>query len=793
MPQNQAILSATFADNYLSEEDIRTRFITPALNAQGWDPLHMRTEYPYTAGRIIVQGTMRHRKKAKRCDYILMTDENCQIAVVEAKDHKHAPADGLQQAIDYATDLHLPFAYSSNGEFFVEHDMHTGAERTFGMDAFPTVGELRERYSEYLRNVEHITDEGMQLINEPYYTDSDSFPPRYYQRIAINKTIEAIAAGQRRVLLVMATGTGKTYTAFQIIHRLHASGRARRILYLADRNILIDQTIKQDFKPFARFMTKVQAKSAPTGYELYMSLYGQWVKTDAEREAGEHNPYEDFAPDFFDLIVVDECHRSSINEDKQWHQILEYFSGAVQIGMTATPKSVEGADNIEYFGRPVYVYSLKQGIQDGFLAPYRVTKSFINVDMSGYVPEEGEEDLQGHEIEESVFTRNHFGRTISISLRQKVVAHRITEMLMSIGRMTKTIVFCPDQDEALIMRALLAEMNQDMMRRNPNYVVRITSDDRVGKKLLDDFIDPYAEYPVIATTSELLTTGVDCKTCGLIVIDKEVGNPTTFKQMIGRGTRIHERTGKMNFEILDFRGATLLFEKDFDDDGDEVEYHPHRPHTEYPTSSEGGDSAAGEPQPSYQPRHPKYYVEGREVQIVHEVVQYLGADGKTLMTERLTDFTKRAIKRRYPTLDAFRGAWANADKKQAVLDELLEEDVLLDAIKEENPRLRDCDAFDIICHVAFDQKPLTRRERIEGVRKRDYLHKYSGKALQVIEGLMEKYGEVGVTNIEDTQILNLNPFTGIAKRPRILKGIFSSPQEYMQAVRELESELYKEA
>ena len=786
-----AVQSATYADIHLSEEDIKSRYIQPALEDKGWDKYHMRLEFPYTAGQIVVQGSLKHRKRGKRVDYLLYTEDNYPIAVVEAKDRKHAPADGIQQAIDYAHDLDLPFAYSSNGEKFVEHDMNTGEERTFGMDEFPRPLELRERHRQWLYDNMNLTDEGAHLLDIPYYSDSDSYPPRYYQRIAINKVIEAVACGKNRILLVMATGTGKTYTAFQIIHRLHASGRMKRILYLADRNILIDQTMRQDFRPFKKVMSKVQGKSAESGFEIYMSLYGQWVKNEKEMQPGEKQPYENYAKDFFDLIVVDECHRSSINEDKEWHKILTYFDKATQIGLTATPKSVEGADNFEYFGLPVFTYSLKQGIADGYLAPYRVTKSFINVDMEGYVTEEGEQDLFGNEIEESIFTRNSFGREIHISERQKVVAYRITQMMKVIGRMTKTIVFCPDQEEAAIMRELLIAMNQDMVKRYPDYIVRITSDDRVGKSLLDNFIDPYEACPVIATTSELLTTGVDCKTCGLIVIDKEVNNPTTFKQMIGRGTRIFEKKEKMNFEILDFRGATQLFEKGFDGDAQIEEYEKRKdegesekPQKEPNTGGSGGGKEEHK-------EHKKYHVDGHDIKIVHEVVLFLGEDGKTLFTERLSDFTRKAIKKHYPTLDAFRGAWAQADKKQAILDELAENNVLLDAVREENPDLADCDYFDIICHVAFDQKPLTRKERIDGVKKRNYLAKYEGQARKVVEGLMEKYGEVGVTNIENPQILSLNPFAQIAKRPRIMKGIFKSPEEYNEAVKDLENELYK--
>ena len=788
-----AVQSATFADIHLSEEDIKSRYIQPALEDKGWDKFHMRLEYPYTPGQIIVQGSMKHRKRGKRVDYLLLTEDNSPIAIVEAKDRKHAPADGIQQAIDYAKDLDLPFAYASNGEKFVEHDMNTGAERTLDMDDFPTPLALRERYRQWMYDNMNLSKEGAQLLDIPYYSDSDSYPPRYYQRIAINKVIEAVACGKKRILLVMATGTGKTYTAFQIIHRLHASGRMKRILYLADRNILIDQTMRQDFKPFRKVMTKVQGKNAEGGFEIYMSLYGQWVKNEKEMQPGEKQPYESYAKDFFDLIVVDECHRSSIDEDKQWHRILTYFDASTQIGLTATPKSVEGADNFEYFGLPVYTYSLKQGIADGYLAPYRVTKSFINVDMEGYVAEEGEQDLFGKEIEESIFTRNSFGREIHITERQKVVAYRITQMMKVIGRMTKTIVFCPDQEEANIMRELLIAMNQDMVSRYPNYIVRITSDDRVGKALLDNFIDPYEPCPVIATTSELLTTGVDCKTCGLIVIDKEVNNPTTFKQMIGRGTRIFEKKEKMNFEILDFRGATLLFEKGFDPEDTETKDYSDRKTLGYGEREEESHENVGDGREKHDyssKHHKKYFVDGREVKIVHEVVQYLGEDGKTLVTEKLTDFTRKAIKKQYPTLDAFRGAWSHADKKQAIIDELAENNVLLDAVREENPALADCDYFDIVCHVAFDQKPLTRRERIDGVKKRNYLAKYEGQARKVIEGLMEKYGEVGVTNIENPQILSLNPFAQIAKRPRIMKGIFKSPEAYNEAVKDLENELY---
>ena len=785
-----AVQSATYADINLSEEDIKSRFIQPALEDKGWDKLHMRMEYAYTAGRIIVQGTLKHRKKGKRCDYILYVDENYPIAVVEAKDRNHQPADGIQQAIDYATDLQLPFAYSSNGAQFVEHDMKTGAERTFGMDDFPRPEELKERERRWLEEHEHLTAEGEALMDVPYYTDNDSFTPRYYQRIAINKVIQAIACGKRRMMLVMATGTGKTYTAFQIIHRLHQLDNINRILYLADRNFLIDQTMQQDFKPFSKFMTKVQGKEAGSSAEIYMSLYGQWVRNEKELAEGKDHPYKDYRQDYFDLIVVDECHRSSVVEDKQYHQILEYFNSAIQIGMTATPKCVEGADNKEYFKEIVYEYSLRQGIADGFLAPFRITKSFINYDLEGYHPEPDEKDLNDVKIEPDKFERYEFGKLLNIMERQKVVAHRITEMMKVIGRMTKTIVFCPSQEEALLMRELLIAMNQDMVKKNPNYIVRITSDDRVGKTLFDDFIDPYAKYPVIATTSELLTTGVDCKTCGLIVIDKEVGSETTFKQMIGRGTRIFEKTGKMTFEILDFRDATTkYFDRIFDGDAEEEEDYKKRKKERPQGGDEGEDGIISDP--PFPQEHKKYYVEAKEARIVHEMVQIIGEDGRTLRTEKLTDFTRRAIKNIYPTLETFRGAWARADRKQAIIDEMKEHDVLLDAVIEEVPELKDYDYFDIICHLAYDQTPIKRKDRIAKVRSGKYLDKYKDKARQVIEGLMDKFGDVGVTNIEDPLILKLDPFAQIAKRPMILTRIFKGQEDYNRAVKELEEELFK--
>ncbi|MDD7335647.1 MAG: DEAD/DEAH box helicase family protein [Prevotella sp.] len=780
----------TFLDKSLSEQDIRDRFITPALEQAGWDAEHRRAEYSFTAGAIIVNGTLKHRKQGKRADYILLTKENYPIAVVEAKDYNHTPSDGIQQAIDYAEILDIPFAYSSNGEAFVEHDMLTGKERTIENDNFPTPLALRARLQEHKR----LTMEEQDIIDVPYYTDSDSFEPRYYQRIAINRTVEAVARGQKRILLVMATGTGKTYTAFQIIHRLHAAKKARRILYIADRNILIDQTMRQDFKPFSKIMTKIKGKEPESGYEIYMSLYEQWVKPEEDLQPGEQQPYMDFAKDFFDFIVVDECHRSSAREDSEWRKILEHFSSATQLGLTATPKAEEGANNIEYFGEPVYTYSLSQGIQDGFLAPYRVTQSFLNVDLEGYHATPDEKDINGLPLDE-LYTRDQYGRKISITRRQKVVAHRITQMLRRIGRMTKTIVFCPDQEEADVMRNILIQENQDKMKKYPHYVVRITSDDRVGKKLLDDFIDPDMEQPVIATTSELLSTGVDCKTCGLIVFDKEVKSMTQFKQMLGRGTRIYDKNNvhKLSFEVLDFRNVTNLFaDPDFDGPVVTISYpsgeKPAKGKKPQPPQEGDGDGAAEE--------HPQYkvHVEGhRGIKIVNEHVLYVGADGKTLTTESVTDYTRKAFKEKYATLDKFKGTWSTLDKKK-ILEDIDGGKELIDAVRDENPELKDMDIFDIVCHVAFDKKPLTRRERVNNVRKRGYLNKYNGQAREILDALIEKYQDNGILDFENLQTLNNDPFRRFGKRTRIMK-LFGDQEGkgYHKALAEIENELYKDA
>lgn len=762
----------------LSEEDIKLQLITPAIvETAGWPKENIRMEYSYTDGRIVVLGKAHGVQQPKRLDYLLKLNAHQMIAVVEAKSAKKDLTTGIQQAIEYALALHLPFAFASNGKAFLEHDMLTGAERLLGMDEFPTPEQLKDRAIKESGR----TPQQEKVLQTPYYFDQFSHEPRYYQRIAIDSTIDAVAKGQERILLVMATGTGKTFTAFQIIWRLRASGLKKRILYLADRNILIDQTMKQDFKPFQKIMTKVQDKKMDSSYEIHMALYQQLVSY----EEGVPDSFTQFKPDFFDLILVDECHRGSAKEESAWRKVLEYFKGATQIGMTATPKQDKEADNIDYFGKPVYTYSLKQGIEDGFLAPYSVTKSLLNVDLNGYTPRKGEVDLFGNEIPEDWYSRKDFGRDITIRLRSKIVAQRVTEKLKQIGRMTKTIVFCTDTDEAETMRLLLADLNQDMMRKDPHYVMRITGDDPEGKKQLDNFIDPDCPYPTVVTTSELLSTGVDCKTVGLIVIDKEIGSMTEFKQIIGRGTRLVKDHGKWHFEILDFRNATDLF-RDPAFDGEPLEpsdepKDPKKPKTPV-TPIDPID-----PEPKLPKK--KLVVNGREIMIQTEIVSILGADGKTLEATSITDFTRQTIREHYATLNDFLLRWTAAERKQAVLDELQDENVLLDAVREANPALSESDVFDVICHVAYGQKPLTRKERAENVKKRNYLAKYQGEARRVLEALLDKYADQGIINLEDPDMLRLDPFSSIGTPVKIVK-LFGGKAGYNQAVTELARAIY---
>lgn len=766
----------------LSEEDIKNRYITPALNKAGWLGEAMLMEGKcFTDGRIIVQGKQKTRQKGKRYDYLLFAEPNLPIAIVEAKDNNHTVSEGLSQAIEYAQMLDVPFAFSSNGDGFRLHILPTGEERDIPIDEFPSPEELMNRYWK----LHDLTDEERKIVNEPYYFNIGTHPPRYYQRIAINRTVEFIAKGRKRLLLVMATGTGKTYTAFQIIHRLHESGKMKKILYLADRNNLIDQTIAQDFAPFKKILTKVRHKEADASYEIYMSLYGQWVD-----EENIKQPYEDFARDFFDLIVVDECHRGSVREDSEWRKILEYFAPATQIGLTATPKAVDGANNIDYFcsetvkGEPVYTYSLQQGIEDGFLAPYRVTRSFLSIDLEGWTPDEGEKDLFDYLIEKRRYARPDMGRKLAVETRRELVARRINQKLKELGRMTKTIVFCSDQEEAQVMRDLLAQLNPDMMRVDPRYVMRITSDDKIGKQQLDNFIDADEKYPTIVTTSELLTTGCDCKTVGLLVFDKEVSSMTTFKQMVGRGTRVNEKHDKYYFEILDFRNVCSKFDDPgFIDIADE---------SGKAKKKKGGETPP--PPPIEPPQGPnKYHIHGREVRITHEIIQFLGADGK-LKTESIRDYTKKAIKGRFATMHDFLKRWNDAERKQAIVDELKECDVpvLIDAVLDANPSLADKDIFDIILHVAFDQKPLTRKERAENVKKRNYLAKYEGKAREVLSALLDKYQDRGILELENEEIFEIPPFN-LMGSPKKIVSFFGGADEFDKAIHELETELYKEA
>lgn len=767
----------------LSEEDIKLRLITPAIvEKAGWSKENIRMEFPLTDGRVIILGKSHGVQQPKRLDYLLRLNAHQMIAVVEAKSARKDLTTGIQQAIEYAVALHLPFAYASNGKAFLEHDMLTGAERQFSMDEFPTSEQLKQRA---IRE-KNLTPEQAEVMETPYYFDRFSHEPRYYQRNAIDLTLEAVAKGQNRILLVMATGTGKTYTAFQIIWRLRAAGLKKRVLYLADRNILIDQTMNQDFKPFQKIMTKVQDKTMDSSYEIHMALYQQLVSADPDTE----DAFRQFQPDFFDLILVDECHRGSAKEESNWRKVLDYFSSATQIGMTATPKQDREADNIDYFGEPLYTYSLKQGIEDGFLAPYSVTKSLLNVDLTGYTPRRGETDLYGNEIPEDWYSRKDFGRDITIRLRSKIIAQRITEKLRQIGRMTKTIVFCTDTDEAEVMRMLLSDLNQDMMRRNPHYVMRITGDDPEGKKQLSNFIDPDMAYPTVVTTSELLSTGVDCKTVGLIVIDKEIGSMTEFKQIVGRGTRLLKDHGKWHFEILDFRNATDLF-RDPAFDGDPLPSSGDDPYRDPKRKPEVPDDVViidDDPKP----KKKKLVVNGQEIRIQTEIVSVLGADGRTMETTNITDFTRRSIRNRYATLDDFLHRWTETDRKQAILDELADENVLIDAVRQANPTLEESDIFDVICHVAYGQKPLTRRERVNNVRKRNIFAKYGPECRAVLEALLDKYADQGILNMENPATLQLAPFSQIGTPVKIAK-LFGGKAQFLQAVRELELELYKQA
>ena len=756
----------------LTEEDIKLRYITPAINNAGWKNEHIRMEYYFTDGRVIFQGKVHARQTGKKADYLLFHAANKPIAIVEAKDNNKPLGGGMQQAMEYAQILDIPFAYSSNGDGFLEHDFLTGKETELSLEQFPTPENLYKR----LMDAKQLSGEALKIVEQPFYSDPYTYEPRYYQRIAVERAVETIAKGKDRVLIVMATGTGKTITAFQIIHRLKASGLKKKILYLADRNILIDQTMVQDFKPFKKVMTKVQGATIDSAYEVYMALYHQLVSN----EEGIEDPFKQVQPTFFDLIIVDECHRGSAKDDSAWRKVLEYFNSATQIGMTATPKAETGANNLDYFGEPIFTYSLLQGIQDGFLAPYRVTNSYISIDLQGFKPDDDEKDLLGRDIAQRLYERKDIGRDIAFTKRREIVAKRITKMLKQIGRMTKTIVFCTDIEEAEAMRSLLVNLNADLCKKDVRYIMRITGDDNVGKKQLDNFIDVDQPYPTVVTTSELLATGVDCKTCGLIVIDKEIGSMTEFKQIIGRGTRLRTDKGKWHLEILDFRNATAKFkDPKFDGDPEPPQGKSGKPYT----MPEKPSSVVSEP-------HVKYLVEGEKIAITTEIVSILGEDGKTMRTESITDFTRKQIRKRYATLNDFVKNWTEAERKKAIVDELKDYSVLVDAVREKNPALANADIFDVICHVAFDQPPVSRRERANNVKKRNYFAKYEEKAREVLEALLDKYADYGILNLEDSDILDTAPFNEIGKPQKIVK-LFGGLDKFEQALKELENEIYK--
>lgn len=773
-------MSPVLPKKSMTEEDIKLQYITPAVTSK-WSIGKITMETQITDGKINLKGNFVFREKPKRADYLLYLSANNPIAVIEAKDNNHSISHGLQQAMEYAKMLDLPFAFSSNGDGFAEHDFLTGTEREFGLDEFPTEAELIARYKKEsgLTNAQEIA------IDQPYYTSQSTYPPRYYQRIAINRTIDAIARGQQRLLLVMATGTGKTYTAFQIVYRLLKSGMKRKVLYLADRNILVDQSILQDFAPLEKTIHKINvAKDDPstiTSHEVYFSLYQQLVGDDDKEHFSEL-----FQPDFFDLIIVDECHRGSAKEESRWRRILEYFQSATQIGMTATPKETKYISNLHYFGEPVYTYSLKEGIEDGFLAPFKVINVMTDIG-DGWRPRKGQRDIYGNEIPDRIYTNSDYDYNIIIEDRIQQVAAEITRYLKSTDRMAKTIVFCATEDAAERMRVALVNLNADMVKQNPDYVVRITGSDEYGKKKLSYFISVSAQYPVIATTSKLLSTGADCKMTKLIVLDEMIGSMTEFKQIIGRGTRLREQDGKTHFVVMDFRNVTRLFADPEWDGPIEMDPGFGTGGTKPATPPDGaGDPPGGDPPP----KSPKPIVDrnGCKVEIIHKTVSVYDANGKLLRQESVVDYTKENIRGEYASLDNFIRQWSAQEKKEQIRDLLRERGIDLELLKADQG-MADVDDFDFICHVAFDKKPLTRKERANNVKKRDFFSKYSGVAREVLEALLEKYMNTGIYEIEKTEILKLDPFLKLGK-PAKIAGYFGGKQGYLKAVQELEKAIY---
>lgn len=770
----------------MTEEDIKLQFITPAITAT-WKLSQITMETKITDGKINLKGNLVVREKPKKADYVLYLNDSKPIAIVEAKDNKHTVSYGIQQAITYARMLDVPFAFSSNGDAFYEHDMITGQERQINLDKFPSPAELLARY----QTEQGVTPAEMTAINQPYYTSQTTYSPRYYQRNAINRTVEAVAKGQDRLLLVMATGTGKTYTAFQIVYRLLKSGLKKKVLYLADRNILVDQSIQQDFAPLEKTIHKINfAKDDPvtiTSHEVYFSLYQQLAGNDEETDTGE-DPVARFASlfqkDFFDLIIVDECHRGSAKKDSNWRKILEYFSSATQIGMTATPKETKYISNIDYFGDPIYTYSLREGIEDGFLAPFKVINVRTNIG-EGWRPYKGQLDKNGMEIEDWIYTNSDFDYNIILEERTYEVAREITEYMKSTNnRMQKTIVFCATEEHADRMRNALAELNADMMQQNPDYVVRITGSDPYGKSKLDYFISVSAPYPVIATTSKLLTTGADCKMTKLIVLDQMIGSMTEFKQIIGRGTRLREKEGKTHFVVMDFRNVSRLF-ADPEWDGPVQQDDGFDPNG----GGNGGDTPPTPPTPPVDPKD-KPIVDGNgcSVHVIGKTVAIYDANGKLLRQESIVDYTKSNILGEYASLENFIRQWSAKDKKESIRDLLMERGIDLEAMKEAQG-MTDVDDFDFICHVAFDQKPLTRKERANNVKKRDFLNKYKGVAREVLEALLDRYMNTGIYELEKVEVLKLSEFKRFGM-PAKIASYFGGKAGYFQAVKELEQEIY---
>ena len=796
----------------MTEADIITKCVMPAILNAGWDnTTQIRQEVKLRDGKVIVRGKVAARRTVKSADIVLYHKPGIPLAVIEAKANKHEIGKGMQQGIEYARLLDVPFVFATNGDGFIFRDATAAEgeclEKQITLDDFPSPAELWQKFCLW----KGYTQAQLPVITQDYYDDGSGKSPRYYQLQAINKTIEAVSNGQNRVLLVMATGTGKTYTAFQIIWRLWKSKNKKRILFLADRNILVDQTKNNDFQPFGTAMTKVSGRTIDPAYEIHLALYQAITGPEEDQKA-----FKQVAPDFFDLIVIDECHRGSASEDSAWREILNYFSSATQIGLTATPKETHEVSSTDYFGDPVYVYSLKEGIEDGFLAPYKVVRVDIDVDLQGWRPTKGQTDLNGEVIDDRIYNQKDFDRTMVIDERTELVARTITDYLKRTNPMDKTIVFCNDIDHAERMRRALVNLNPEQVKKNDKYIMKITGDDEIGKAQLDNFINPKKPYPVIATTSELMTTGVDAKTCKLVVLDQNIQSMTKFKQIIGRGTRIDERYGKLWFTILDFKKATELFaderfdgipekvmdttpediadpESDFEEKLEEISEHDDEQVT-------GVDEP---PAPPYQVKDTddvgplpeedekkirKFHVNGVAVGVIAQRVQYYDADGK-LVTESFKDYTRKTLLKEYASLDDFTRKWQDADRKEAIIHELEQQGIIWEVLAEEVGK--DLDPFDMLCHVVYGQPPLTRKERAENVRKRNYFTKYSEAAQSVLDNLLDKYADAGVQEIESIQVLKLKPFDSMGTLLEIIKTGFGDRNGYNQALSELENEIYQ--